>query len=163
MEHADIFRKNVLSIIEDRGLKQKHIAGAIGESPQKLNDYLKGRIGWGEVKRGKLARFLKVPYADFYIDSTVNPTDSCVIREEICEYNNVRQIEARHAKLVSSFKNKALALEINQKLLLVEKHAPDNLEFFNRLLSNYLEDIDLNKKTRKKQMPGGKKRAGLKP
>ncbi|MCB2147609.1 MAG: helix-turn-helix domain-containing protein [Deltaproteobacteria bacterium] len=66
MEPVEIFRNNIRHLIEQSGLTQLHIAGGIGESPQKLNDYLKGRINWGEQKRLKLSNFLKVDYHSLY-------------------------------------------------------------------------------------------------
>ena len=66
MEPSEIFRDNVYRIIKARKLVQAHIAEQIGEKPQSFNDYLKGRIGWGETKRKKLAKHLNVDYHQLY-------------------------------------------------------------------------------------------------
>jgi hypothetical protein len=66
MDPVDIFRKNIERLIRQRGLVQSHVAAAIDETPQKLNNYLKGRINWGEQKRLKLSNFLKVDYHSLY-------------------------------------------------------------------------------------------------
>ena len=72
MGPSDIFRQNVLRIIKENGIMQKHVAEKIGEPPPKFNDYLRGRINFGEAKRVKLAKFLNVPYAELYIEHDQN-------------------------------------------------------------------------------------------
>ena len=66
MEPAEIFRRNVSKEIERRGLSQTKVADAINDTPQRLNDYLKGRINWGETKRLKLAKYLNIYYHRLY-------------------------------------------------------------------------------------------------
>lgn len=66
MEPVEIFRKNVSRVISSRSLLQVKIAEGIDEPARKLNDYLKGRINWGEQKRIKLAKYLGLDYHRLY-------------------------------------------------------------------------------------------------
>ncbi len=60
MTPPEIIRKNVKAILKARGLKQADVAKAIKEDAQGFNGFLRGRLGWSEKKRIKLADWLNV-------------------------------------------------------------------------------------------------------
>ncbi len=64
MTPPEIIRKNVKAILKARGLKQADVAKAIKEDAQGFNGFLRGRLGWSEKKRIKLADWLNVEYHD---------------------------------------------------------------------------------------------------
>ncbi len=55
--------------IEDKGIKQKAIADAIGISPQALSSTLAGKRTLGADEYRDICRFLEVPYARFMDES----------------------------------------------------------------------------------------------
>jgi transcriptional regulator with XRE-family HTH domain len=94
MKPAEIFRNNVNALIEKKKLKQVRIAEAIGEDSQGLNGYLRGRIGWSEEKRLKLAVYLEMDYHEL-----CNPEFIVEIKEGIGFHDEVQ------AELIKSDKH----------------------------------------------------------
>ena len=164
MEPAEIFRHNVIRIIEEKKFVQASIAADLNESPQSLNDYLKGRINWGEKKRKKLAGYLKVDYHQLYNQELpagvvcgiklgakfgvehirANPTERITASENSCE--------------LKEFQNKVLAKAINERLARLEKYDPAALDkvmgYIEGMISVYQSSfLDRRKSDNPEKMP----------
>lgn len=131
MEPSDIFRDNVYRLIKREKLVQAHIAEQIGEKPQSFNDYLKGRIGWGEEKRKKLAAYLEVEYHELYNQHFMAGTTAGIKLGEEADADVIRSgnvMELNHSDIIKRFKNKLLAKAINERLLRLENMDPAALD-----------------------------------
>ena len=166
MEPAEIFRHNVIKIIEKQKLVQASVAGKIMETPQSFNDYLKGRINWGEKKRKKLASYLNVDYFQLYNQEFSAEATSGIQLGVKCDANHIQTnlpgiiAESGKADIVKRFQNKTLAKAINERLLGLEKIDPAALDkvlaYIEGMISVYQSSfIDRRKSDHPDKIPKG--------
>ncbi|KJU84278.1 repressor protein CI [Candidatus Magnetobacterium bavaricum] len=65
-------RSKIVRLLEQRGIKQRELAGMIGVMPQNLNSYMTGKRGFGKKNIDRIAKALNVPVEFFYSDSDAN-------------------------------------------------------------------------------------------
>jgi transcriptional regulator with XRE-family HTH domain len=149
MEPADIFRKNVKTILKQRGLKQSHVAKEINEQSQKLNSYLNGHINWGEVKRKKLATYLKVEYHKLYDRELLAGIEGGAglgveAGAEIVRANHSGSVaELEHSDILKNFKNPPLAKIINSRLVHLESLDPAQLEDILATINSKIKTLEI--------------------
>ena len=63
----DVIRKNLRRIIEERGLKQNHVARKIGVAPSQISDILSGLKNMGKDMMTRLCTELSIDPWEFYV------------------------------------------------------------------------------------------------
>lgn len=152
---SDYFRKAVQDYLDKmpRG-GQKQLAEKAGLTPRHLNDFLGNRRAMTEEDQLKITKHLGVDYLEFlqrgkdlttWKDTSQDLTPTTVITLEDKELFNITK----------RFKQKARAIQINEKLVYAEQLDEDALYKIERQIDLELEDLEKRAGKKRKQTANG--------
>lgn len=131
MGAIEMYREALKYHLESRKIKQADLAAAIGQTPQQLNGFLRGRRNYSETKKEEIAEKLGTTYLDMLnLGRQLLRTSQPPLKPETDPPGEpcakvIDMMDLPHEKIIERFSDKCTAKEINLMLVELERNEPE--------------------------------------